>query len=602
MIHLAVDHAPAGPDASSVVGAGPSGDYGAGAVDSRFRPGAKVLTSLADPDLDPVTETQFAAEASSHREIPSSGIYASRDADWTATRTEPYHGGTVVKDHSARGWSGLPQRVGDYQVIQEVGQGGMGVVFKVRDIALDRVAALKIIRRLGASDGEATDRFLRAARLWARLQHPSIVPIYNVGQFDGMPYVVSEFIEGVNLSALVSPSGGLPARDSARIIAEVGDALSFAHAGGVLHRDVKPSNIMIKPDGRAVLVDFGLARPIADDGEATLTFHGTILGTPSFMSPEQALGRIAEIGPGTDVYSLGAALYTVLVGRPPFRGENVIETLRQIPEFEPVPPRRLQPNVPRDLETICLKALAKRPVDRYSSAGAMADDLRRFLNGNPIQARATGAPERLALWLRRRPAWLGVILLGVASFSLAAYQQFELRKARSQFNLLESRREVRSIINRVSEADLRKAVELGETRVRDRSESREARRTLASAYHRLGDLLVNTDRMAEASSAYEAATTLLCQHLRDEDRDIAPRIELAEILSNLGETFWALGRKSEARMAYRQALAVEERLVLDHPELSICRDDLARTRNRLNQLSGAASPRPRYTRDESRPR
>jgi tetratricopeptide (TPR) repeat protein len=598
---LTVDHAPGEPDESHVIEAGTSDDCGAGRAARQILREAKALVSLADPGPVPVTEIQSAAEAPSRHGTLSSGVLASAEADWTQGLTGSFHGETVPKHHATSGWSGQPQCLGDYKIIQEVGRGGMGVVFKVHDVALDRVAALKIIHHFGATGGEAMDRFFRAARLWARLKHPSIVPIYNVGQFNGMPYVVSEFIEGVDLSALVSPSGCLLASDAARIIAEVADALSFAHAAGVIHRDVKPSNIMIKPDGHAVLVDFGLARSIADDGEASLSIVGTIVGTPSYMSPEQAEGRLGEMGPATDVYSLGAALYAVLVGRPPFRGQTVMETLQQIPECEPAPPRRLEPTVPRDLETICLKALAKRPADRYSSARAMAEDLRHFLDGSPIQARAQRSSARLVRWLRRRPAQFGMILLAVASLSLVAYQQFELQEARRRFNV-EGRRELRRSINRVFEADLRRVVELGEARVRDQPESREVRRTLASTYHRLGDLFVNTDRLADASWAYERAITLLHQHLRDEARDVASRIELADILCNLGEALWELGQESDARVAYYQALTVNQRLVFDYPEHSTCWDNLAQTRNRLNRLSGVSGLRSTYAPDESLPR
>jgi serine/threonine protein kinase len=515
-----------------------------------------------------------------------SELVASGAVECAETVPAASDGNDIFRNDSATGRSGLPQKLGDFEIIQVVGRGGMGVVYKVHDVALDRVAALKIMGPFGPPSGEVVDRFFRAARLWARLKHPSIVPIYNIGQVDGTPYVVSEFIEGVDLSTLISPSGGFPAVDAARIIVEVADALSFAHAHGVIHRDVKPSNIMIKPDGHAVLVDFGLARPIAFDGEASLSALGTIVGTPSFMSPEQAQGRISELGLATDVYSLGATLYAALVGQPPFRCENIMETFRQILEAEPVPPRRLVPSVPRDLETICLKALAKRPADRYSSASAMAEDLRRFLDGSPITTRPHRAPVRLVRWVRRRPALRSMILLAFASLAFAAFREFKYQEPRASSDSRD-RRDLRRIINRGPEVDLRRAVELGEARLRDQSKSRELSCTLASNYHRLGDLLVNTDRLADAASAYERAITLLCHDLRNEASHVPSRIELAEILSNLGEAFWALGRKSDARATYSQALSVNQRLALDHPELSACRETVARMRNRLKQLRGA---------------
>jgi WD40 repeat protein len=349
-----------------------------------------------------IDEVCAEAENRSHREVQTSEVPAISEAPATEDFYGTSTGGVGSEDHPTRVWSGLPQRLGDYEVIEAVGRGGMGSVYKVHDVALNRIAALKIIHHFTAADGVATDRFFRAARLWARLKHPSIVPIYHVGQFDGMPYVVSEFIEGVNLSALLSQAGRPTARDAARIIAEVADALHFAHERGVIHRDVKPSNIMIRPDGHAGLVDFGLARSLADD-EASLSSTGTVIGTPPYMSPEQAEGRLGAIGPASDVYGLGATLYTLLVSRPPFQGQTVIETLRQIPEVEPVPPRRLVPTAPRDLETICLKCLEKDPKDRYASARDLAEDLNRWLEGESIQARPTPAAERLVKWARRRP-------------------------------------------------------------------------------------------------------------------------------------------------------------------------------------------------------
>jgi tetratricopeptide (TPR) repeat protein len=323
-----------------------------------------------------------------------------------------------------------------------------------------------------------------------------------------------------------------------------------------------------------------------------------VIGTPSFMSPEQAQGRIGELGPATDVYSLGAALYTVLVGLPPFRAPSVMETFHQILDSEPLPPRQLVPSVPRDLETICLKALAKRPVDRYSSASAMAEDLRRFLDGSPIHARALRAPEHLVRWVRRRRALSGMIFLAAVVLSCAVYQQYAFRDARNPFSV-DGGRELRRRINHAAEVDLIRDVERGEARIRNQKESGEARRMLASTYHRQGDLFVNTDRLAYAIAAYDRAILLLCRDSGDEPSHVASRVELAEVLSNLGEAFWALGQKTDARAAYTQALRVNERLVLEHPELSACRDRIARTRERLNQLTLGASTRSTGPSDES---
>ncbi len=271
-----------------------------------------------------------------------------------------------------------------------------------------------------------------SARMTARLDHPSIVPVYNVGQVDGSPYVVSKLIEGSSLSALMAKAGPIPPRRAARIIGDIAEALHFAHEHAVVHRDVKPSNIMIDPDGNALLTDFGLARSLATDDEASFTMEGAVIGTPSYMSPEQAEGRLDAVGRASDVYSLGATLFALLVGRSPFAGKSAMETIQMVRDVEPQPPRRIDPAIPRDLEAICLKAMSKRIIDRYPSARAMADDLRCFLDGRPIAVRTPGPVERMSRWIRRRPSRFAAILATFAIFALLAVQQIELQKARSR--------------------------------------------------------------------------------------------------------------------------------------------------------------------------
>jgi tetratricopeptide (TPR) repeat protein len=291
------------------------------------------------------------------------------------------------------------------------------------------------------------------------------------------------------------------------------------------------------------------------------------------------------MGPASDIYSLGATLYAVLVGRPPLRGQSVMETLRQTVHVEPEPPRRLDRSVPRDLERICLKALSKRPGGRYESASSMADDLRRFLEGHPIQLRPKGATGRVARWVRRRPARAVACLLAIAAVALIVFQQMELHGARDG-------RVLRRTINRLQEAELWKAVADGESRARAHPGDREGRRTLASTYHRLGDLLVNTDRLAEATWAYGRAVESLRQRVREEPGASALRVELAVVLESQGEVSWAIGRPHEAREAYRDALTVRRELAADHPQVPAYRDDLARTLRRLNQFEGDADRRP----------
>jgi serine/threonine-protein kinase len=265
----------------------------------------------------------------------------------------------------------LPRQFGEFTLLEEVGQGGMGVVYRARQTSLDRSVALKVIQR-----GERA-RFQFEAEAAARLDHPNIVPVYGVGEQDGQPYLCMKYVEGTTLARLVADSP-LPPRAAARYVAEVARAVHYAHEHGILHRDLKPSNVLIDREGRPYVSDFGLAKQVV--GGPQLTVSNTILGTPSYMPPEQASGCRGQLSPASDVYSLGAILYELLTGRPPFRAATAVDTLMQVLDQEPVPPRVLNPQVDRGLELICLKCLQKHADLRYPSAAALADDLDRFLN------------------------------------------------------------------------------------------------------------------------------------------------------------------------------------------------------------------------------
>jgi WD40 repeat protein len=310
------------------------------------------------------------------------------------------------------------QTLGRFQLLERVGAGAFGVVWKARDTELDRIVALKLLHTGRSSDAER-ERFFREARAVAQLRHPGIVAVYEVTELDGSPAIVSEFIAGVPLSDLLQvrrPSF----REAAHLIAQVADALDYAHSLRVVHRDVKPANVMIERSGgeglastsstspRALLVDFGLA--LRDQAEVTLTMEGQVIGTPAYMSPEQAAGLSHRVDRRTDVYSLGVVLYELLCGEIPFRGSKGM-LIQQLLHEEPRPPRRINDKVPRDLETICLKAMAKEPARRYATAGELAADLRRFLSGEAILARPAPARERLWRWVRRHPAAAGLLVV-----------------------------------------------------------------------------------------------------------------------------------------------------------------------------------------------
>ena len=302
-----------------------------------------------------------------------------------------------------------------YEIIAEIGRGGMGVVYKARHVRLDRLVALKMILAGAHASDDQIARFHIEARAVAQIQHPGIVQIHEDGDHEGLPYFSLEFVPGGSLAQSI---GGKPQppRAAATMVMELCRAMAEAHARGIIHRDLKPANVLLTLDGKPKITDFGLAKQM--EGDSQQTRSGAIMGTPSYMAPEQAWGQTHEIGPLSDQYALGAILYEMLVGRPPFQGATALETLELVRNQEPVPPTRLQPKVPTDLETICLKALQKDPAKRFPDAAAMAEDLRRFLDGEPIVARPVGTPERLWRWCKRNPRVAGlaaaVVLMGFA--------------------------------------------------------------------------------------------------------------------------------------------------------------------------------------------
>jgi tetratricopeptide (TPR) repeat protein len=320
---------------------------------------------------------------------------------------------------------------GDYEIHHELGRGGMGVVYEARQISLNRPVALKMIRAgLLAGDAELR-RFRNEAEAVAAMDHVGIVPVHEVGEHDGQRYLSMKLVPGGSLADRLEDYRDDP-QGAARLVAEAAEAVHHAHRRGILHRDLKPANILIDEHSRPHITDFGLARRVAGDSELTET--GAILGTPSYMSPEQASGHRAAVTTASDIYGLGAVLYALLAGKAPFAGESVLETLDAVRTRAPEPPSRLNAQMPRDLEVICLKCLEKEPARRYATAGDLAEDLRRYLAGEPIAARPTGRALRLWMWARRNPALasmaaaLALALLGGLAATTWKWREAERRK------------------------------------------------------------------------------------------------------------------------------------------------------------------------------
>ena len=307
--------------------------------------------------------------------------------------------------------AGWPE-IADYEILEELGHGGMGVVYQARQRQLKRLVALKMIRAGLQARPEELDRFRLEAEAVARLHHTNIVQIYDIGEVAGLPFVALELLEGGSLADRLAGTPQ-PGRQAAELMVTLARAMHTAHQAGIVHRDLKPSNVLFDRDGTPKIVDFGLAKHLEVQHGHTET--GQIMGTPSYMAPEQARGHARNVGPEADVYALGAIFYEMLIGRSPFKGETPLETVRQVVEDEVVPPSRLVPRVARDLETICLRCLSKEPAKRYSSARALAEDLENSLAGRPIKARRTPFWERGVKLARRHPVAATLVTLGLAA-------------------------------------------------------------------------------------------------------------------------------------------------------------------------------------------
>jgi WD40 repeat protein len=360
---------------------------------------------VATPPLSSET-----TEGGSTRTDPGATISLA-SATGTETTADPQATATLGDGpHNAEALVALPggtrvRYFGDYELIRELGRGGMGVVYMARQLSLNRPVALKMIKLAALAGDDELRRFQNEAEAVALLDHPHIVPILEVGNHDGQRYFTMKLVGGTSLNQKLADYIADP-RTAAKLLKQAAEAVHHAHQRGILHRDLKPANILLDEHGEPFVTDFGLAKRMAGDSELTLS--GAILGTPAYMAPEQASGRRGAVTTASDVYGLGAILYAVLTGRAPFGGDSVAETLERVRNSAPSPPSKINPRVPRDLETICLKCLEKDPSRRYASADELASDLKRWLAGEPIAARPVGNAARFWMWCRRRPVIAGL--------------------------------------------------------------------------------------------------------------------------------------------------------------------------------------------------
>ncbi len=493
------------------------------------------------------------------------------------------------------------KRIGRFELTSRLGIGGFGTVWKALDTELDRVVALKIPRKGQLSPNEA-EQFFREARAAAQLKHPNIVPVHEVGREDDTIFIVTDLIHGVSLAAWlkeVSPS----AREAAALCALVADALHFAHLQGVVHRDLKPANVMIDVAGQPHLMDFGLAK--REIGEVTMTVEGQILGTPAYMSPEQAQGQTSWIDRRTDIYSLGVVLYEMLTRELPYRG-GVQQQIQQRIRDDAPSPRKLNSHVPIDLATICLKCLERDPNRRYTTAADLSAELHRYLRGEPIKARPISRPARIWRWAKRNPALAAAAVLTVSLAVGGPVAAITIESARrtmeAQRNKIQSQLDERDAV--IAEYERQRDVQSG--RLQALSEQHGAllaaspgierivpqwRRSLivdyleqheatihaalqneklspearAQAQVGLAYLLYETDRRSEALVHFEAASVLLSELIEEHADADSYRLAFADCLMQISELQRAQNRKREAQGTASRALAIRKDLASRHP-------------------------------------
>ncbi len=516
-------------------------------------------------------------------------------------------------------------QVPGYEILSELGRGGMGVVYKARQLRANRLVALKMILSGGHASRGQLERFRIEGEAVASLHHPNIVQVYEVAEHEGLPFFSLEFLEGGSLADQLDGTPW-PAKDTAQLVETLSRAMHHAHEKNIVHRDLKPANILLgrrvpgighgeekksigssrspMPDAQCPkITDFGLAKQMGS--QTGQTQSGDVLGTPSYMAPEQAEGRIHDIGPATDVYALGAILYELVTGRPPFKGTTLLETLEQVRIQEPVAPRQMHQHAPRDLETITLKCLQKDPHKRYGSALELAEDLRRFQDGEPIKARPVSVAERVVRWGRRNPKIAGLlaalVFVTVAGFiSVSAlWIHAEGQRNRAEGNLKGAVGAVDFYFTNVSEnklvnepgaESLRRDLLLAARDyyvkfIRENEETADLESELGKSLFRLGQILAEVDSPVKGIEYHQRALALFKKLAKKQPTETAPRADLAATYHHLGRLHRELSQTEESRKYYDEALTLWEQLLRDKPQERLYKAGLARTQMGLGNLA-----------------
>ena len=535
-----------------------------------------------------------------------------------ATAAEPavvdHQAATVAPEAGRLVDSHAPDAVAGYEVLGVLGRGGMGVVYKARQVGLNRLVALKMILSGDHAGERERARFRSEAEAVARIQHPNIIQIYDIGEEAGRPYFSLEYVDGGSLAVRIHGEPQ-PPREAARIVHLLAGAMDCAHRAGVVHRDLKPANVLLTADGQPKITDFGLAKRLQEG--AGQTQSGSILGTPGYMAPEQAEGKNEEVGPPADVYALGAILYELLTGRMPFRAPTILETLEQVRTREPVAPAELQPGVPRDLDTICLKCLQKDPRRRYDGAGALEEDLRRFLGHEPILARRVGRLERAWRWRRRNPR---LAALGAATVAIVVAWAVSMSALAWGLKLQKDQTDLAAAAARANQEQADRNAAAAQDNEKKAAQSAAAARVSADvanknadvAVHRVSKTIVGVELRLnarlfapDASPELRALGDDVLNQMRDGMLGMAKDLEATganpfagvAIHQEMGDLLKRLGRGEEALQQFRKGRDLAEKIAAEQPDQDKARANLALMIKRLGAMELELNGDPRAAHD-----